>query len=252
MAGASKRGWTTWLAGAVDKRICAIAPMVIDILNMPVSLPYQVDVFGEYSEQINDYVQLGIFKDISSASGNALITMIDPYSYRESLKMPKMLFMGTNDEYWVVDNVKNYLENIPGETLLHYVPNAGHNLGGGLSAFTALSAFYGITLSKGEYPKDHWETSVSKEGVQVTINSSKDILTGVKVWYAYSIDKDFRNDKWQSRNLNIEYTDRITLTEVLPANGYKAFYVDMIYKDLNGGEYSVSTRVFMTDSKRIL
>jgi len=33
VAGGSKRGWTTWLVGAVDPRVEAIMPIVIDALN---------------------------------------------------------------------------------------------------------------------------------------------------------------------------------------------------------------------------
>jgi len=107
VTGASKRGWTTWLTGASDRRVEAIAPMVIDVLNMPVSLDYQIKSWGDYSVQIEDYVKLGIPQSTGSPDGQAITTMIDPYSYRGKLIMPKMIFMGTNDEYWVVDNIKN-------------------------------------------------------------------------------------------------------------------------------------------------
>ncbi|MBE9517013.1 MAG: PhoPQ-activated pathogenicity-like protein PqaA type, partial [Bacteroidetes bacterium] len=114
VTGASKRGWTTWLTGASDPRVEAIAPMVIDVLNMPVNLDYQVQVWKEYSIQIEDYTKLGIPQDVHTENGDDITTMIDPYSYRKKLTMPKMIFIGTNDEYWPVDAIKHYIDDIPG------------------------------------------------------------------------------------------------------------------------------------------
>ena len=252
ISGASKRGWTTWLTGANDPRVQAIGPMVIDILNMPVNLKHQLDAYGEYSVEIEDYVKLGIVQGMGTENGNALVTMIDPYSYRDKLTMPKMLFMGTNDPYWVIDNVKNYFKEIPGNNLIHYVPNAGHDLGDGKSAFSALSAFFGISMRHGTYPVCKWNTSESKKGVKITVDASKDILLGATLWYADSDDKDFRNELWKSKDLNTSKKSMVNTTEKFPAKGYRAYYVDLKYKDANGGDYTVSTRAFMVDGKRIL
>lgn len=252
ISGASKRGWTTWLTGANDPRVQAIGPMVIDILNMPVNLKHQLDAYGEYSVEIEDYVKLGIVQGMGTENGNALVTMIDPYSYRDKLTMPKMLFMGTNDPYWVIDNVKNYLKEIPGDNLLHYVPNAGHDLGDGKSAFSALDAFFGIAMRHETYPVCKWKTSENKKGVKITADASKDILLGATLWYADSEDKDFRNELWQSKDLHISHTAEVKTTEKFPAKGYRAFYLDLKYQNANGGDYTVSTRAFMVDGNKIL
>lgn len=252
ISGASKRGWTTWLTGANDPRVAAIGPMVIDILNMPVNLAHQMDAYGSYSVEIQDYVKLGIVQGMGTPDGKSLVTMIDPYSYRDKLTMPKMLFIGTNDPYWVVDNVKNYLPQIPGHNLLNYTPNAGHDLNGGVVAFPALSAFFGITMMHGKYPECSWKTSENGKQVKLLVKASKNILTGVTIWYADSKDMDFRDEKWQSRDLNMSHRSKIKTTEPLPSSGYRAFYLDLKYRDPNGGEYTVSTRVFMMDDKHIL
>jgi PhoPQ-activated pathogenicity-related protein len=252
VSGASKRGWTTWLTGANDARVVAIAPMVIDMLNMPVSMNYQVKVWNDYSIQIEDYVKLGIVQDIGSAKTNDLTTMIDPYSYRKTLCMPKMIFMGTNDEYWPIDNIKNYYDSIPGQNLLHYIANVGHDMGDKKEALASLSSFFGLTLAKKAYPTCVWKTSAKKGGIEVNITATADKLTDVILWSADSPDKDFRNDKWQSKRLGIKNRHLIKITEALPEKGYRAFYLNLKYRDANGGEYTESTRVFMTDEKELL
>jgi PhoPQ-activated pathogenicity-related protein len=252
VSGASKRGWTTWLTGASDKRVVAIAPMVIDILNMPVSLDYQIKSWGDYSIQIEDYVKLGIPQSTGTSDGEAITKMIDPYSYRAKLTMPKLIFMGTNDEYWVVDNIKNYLKNIPGDNSLHYVPNAGHDLGGGKQAMEALSAFYGSTLNKTPFTVCDWKQSVSKKSIKLDISATSDALVDVIVWSANSPDQDLRNDTWTSRSLGIKNKSKIQVKEPLPKTGFKAIYVDLKYKNKAGATYTESTRVFLANENAVL
>lgn len=251
ISGASKRGWTTWLTGANDTRVSAIGPMVIDILNMPVSLDYQIRTWGEYSIQIEDYVKLGIPQTASTPGGAAITQMVDPYSYRKTLTMPKMIFMGTNDEYWVVDNIKNYYDSIPGQNLIHYVPNAGHDLGGGKQAIEALGSFFGNTLQNNPYPICTWEAVQKKDGVNVTVKATAKKLVDVIVWSADSKDKDFRDEKWGSKSLGIKKKKKFSYTQPFPQDGYRAFYLDLKYEDPNGGTFTESTRMFVTDTEEV-
>lgn len=252
VSGASKRGWTTWLTGANDKRVTAIAPMVIDMLNMPVSIDYQIKVWNDYSIQIQDYVKLGIVQDMKSGKSNDLVTMVDPYSYRKQLTMPKLIFMGTNDQYWPIDNIKNYYDSIPGQNQIHYIPNEGHSMGDKKEAMINLSAFFGLTMSNTPYPVCNWTISETKKGVNVKVLATKSKLVDVILWSADSPDKDFRNDKWVAKSLGIKNKSKVKLTAAFPASGYRAFYVNLKYQYDNGTEYTESTRVFMTDDKKVL
>ncbi|MVM28677.1 PhoPQ-activated pathogenicity-like protein PqaA type [Spirosoma sp. HMF4905] len=251
VSGASKRGWTTWLTGASDKRVAAIAPMVIDILNMPVNLDYQMKVWNKYSEQIDDYVKIGIPQSAHTKEGAAINEMIDPYSYRKKLTMPKMLFMGTNDEYWTVDAVKHYIGQIPGENFIHYVPNVGHDLGDKRQALEGLNAFFGNTLAKLPYPACQWSVSTTKKGVDVTVKTTSDKLEDVTVWSANSTDMIFQNEKWEGKSLGIKNKATVSVTDMYPASGYRAFYIDLKYKAPSGGTYTESTRMFVTDNDEI-
>lgn len=248
VSGASKRGWTTWLAAAQDERITAIAPMVIDILNMAVNVDYQKEAWGDYSVEIQDYVKLGITSAIDSPQGSDLASMIDPFSYREKLDMPKMIFIGTNDRYWPVDAVKNYIGQIPGKNYIHYVPNAGHELGDGTEALQCLSAFFNLTRKKRLMPVCDWKIKYDTSSIILNITAG-DNLVRANFWHALSLDRDFRDEIFNFAEIQPVTFKNIDVVVKYPETGFKAFYVELVYRADPVGEYSVTTRMFVTGEK---
>ncbi len=252
VSGASKRGWTTWLTGANDSRVKAIGPMVIDVLNMPVNIDYQKVVWGDYSIEINDYVKLGLAQQLGTPGGDDLVKMIDPYSYRKTLTMPKMIFMGTNDPYWPVDAVKNYIDDIPGDNHICYTPNAGHGLGDQIKAMATLSAFVGTTVTNGKYPVCNYSVSEENGTITLKIIATPELLDDAILWSANSIDQDFRDETWSDTSLNPANRAEITVGIKYPESGFKAFYVDLKYKAPFGGDYTQSTRMFVANDNKLL
>ncbi|MCC6144535.1 MAG: PhoPQ-activated pathogenicity, partial [Candidatus Hydrogenedentes bacterium] len=49
VSGASKRGWTAWTTAAVDPRVVAVAPMVIDLLNLNPSFTHHYAALGYWA-----------------------------------------------------------------------------------------------------------------------------------------------------------------------------------------------------------
>ncbi len=252
VSGASKRGWTTWLTGASDSRVKAIAPAVIDVLNMPVNLEYQKEVWGDYSVEIQDYVDLGIPQTVHSEQGNAITTMIDPYSYRDKLTMPKLILIGTNDPYWPVDAIKHYFDDLKGENFIHYVANAGHGLNGGQQARWSVNAFFCNTFAHIPYAQCSWEVSETGTGVALNVEGSANAIKAAYLWSANSQDRDFRDEVWSLSDLEALDNSTVNTTVNYPDTGFRAFYIDLKYRDLYGREYTISTRMFVVDNDELL
>ena len=253
VSGASKRGWTAWLSAAVeDSRVVAIAPIVIDMLNMPATLNYQKEIYGEYSEEIQDYVKLEIPQAMNSEFGNALVQMIDPYSYREKLTIPKMIFSGTNDPYWTIDAVKHYINDIPGKNLLHYVANAGHSFGD-KNELNTLSAFLALIWDNKPLPVCTWSLKEKWNRIHLNVKAAPHQFERAVLWTSSSNSRDFREAVWESKDIKLNKKDKSKVHVKLkyPRSGFNAFYVDLIYLDDNGKEYSISTRPYVADRKQV-
>ncbi len=201
VTGASKRGWTTWFVGASrDRRVKGIAPMVIDNLNVPKQMKHQLDSWGTYSEEIQDYTRRGLQAKLQTKAGQRLGQIVDPFSYRTNIKIPTLIVKGANDPYWTVDALSQYWNDLKQPKWAVTVPNAGHDLGNKIEAIESIGAFARSIAGDFKMPKQSWqisEMSGDKRGVQVGFSTDGPALVKLSVWVAESDDLDFRKSKYK-------------------------------------------------------
>ncbi len=229
LTGASKRGWTTWLTSAVDSRVDALAPMVIDMLNMSQQMKHQVATWGDYSEQIRDYTELNLPKFIETPRGVVLQSIVDPYRYREALQQPKLLIFGTNDRYWPLDACNLYWEDLQGSKYLLYVPNNGHGINDFTRVVGSLSALHKSRIQGAALPKLEWKYDASNDGKVVLKVTSDKAPDQMRLWQASSPSKDFRDAKWTSALVKPAADQAFEIPVAAPSEGYSACFAEAQY-----------------------
>ena len=242
ITGASKRGWTSWLAPVADQRIIATAPIVIDTLNFQSQIRHQLETWGEFSEQIVDYTSKGLIKQEREAPREIqLRLMMDPYTYRNRLTLPKLLINGTNDRYWVLDATRFYWHDLKGPKYVLQVPNAGHSLKGGRdSAFSTLAAFFRQLARGARLPVIKWVHSEAGTDLLLTISSSLS-PRAARLWSARSASKDFRDAEWQAQTL--ELLEGTAVGRVAkPKRGHVALFGELQF-EFEGLPYVLSTLI---------
>lgn len=245
ITGASKRGWTSWLTPVADGRVIATAPIVIDVLNFRAQMNHQIETWGSYSEQIIDYTSKGLVKrpgEKESPRELALRTMMDPYTYRNKLQLPKLLIVGTNDPYWVVDAMNLYWDDLAGGKFIRQVPNAGHGLEGGQDgAMTTLAIFFRHMVTGQPMPKLSWQIAEEQGKLQLQMSASAKPRK-VRFWNAESQDNDFRDARWNSTELNGSGSSWLGQADV-PSSGHVAVFGEMEF-EFSGYPWSLTTLVY--------
>jgi PhoPQ-activated pathogenicity-related protein len=246
VTGASKRGWTTWLTGAVDDRAVAIAPMVIDMLNMSQHTKLQRASFGgKPSEQIDDYK--GLDEQIDTPRGAALRKLVDPWEYRERLTQPKLIILGTNDRYWPLEACSLYWDDLPGEKHLIYVPNNGHSLPDRARIIAGLNAINRRVVTGQPLPKLDWSFRNGEGNVQLNVTS--DVKPSrVRAWTATAKTRDFRDSKWTAADAGSTDAAGFVSRLPVPGDGFAAILGEAVYFEGSDNEFSLSTNVRIVPS----
>jgi PhoPQ-activated pathogenicity-related protein len=225
VTGASKRGWTTWLAAVADRRVAGIVPVAFDNLNFGSQMENQLTVWGRYSDMLSDYTERALQALIGTEGGRKLVSMVDPYAYRGSLeRIPKLVINGSNDPYWELDAVNRYWPDLPGPKSLFCVPNAGHDAGSDPRATATVAAFVERIAQQKPLPSLRW-AEAPPPLVAVT---SDETPTRVRVWYAESPNRDFRGARWRSVEARPQ-GDRFAADVPAPDKGFVAFFAEAEY-----------------------
>ena len=227
VTGASKRGWTTWLTGAVDPRATALAPMVIDVLNMGPQMKHAKATWGGPSAKVEPYTKHGLLDRLDTSEGRRLLNIVDPYSYRQDLDQPKLIINGTNDDYWVTDATNLYWNELQGHKYLLYVPNNGHSLkdyGRVIGSVLALHQH-----QAGGIPMPDFEWKFAEESNVVSLAAMAEPQPDVmRVWTTASATPDLRKAAWRSQTLRV--TDGKAEYRNKEDKGFRAFFIEAEFR----------------------
>jgi len=243
VAGASKRGWTTWLTAAVDQRVVAIIPIVIDVLNLEPTMRHHYAAYGFWAPAVGDYVEQRIFEYMGTDKMNKLVELVDPYSYRERLNMPKFLLNAAGDQFFLPDSSQFYFDALQGEKYLRYVPNADHSLDGS-DAVESLLAFYLSVLHNQPRPQIEWSFEQDK-AIRVSTSMAP---SQVLLWQATNPEaRDFRVEtlgrKYRSSDLAPRDDGNYLARVKPPEKGWTAFFVELTYRGVGPVPLKLTTSV---------
>jgi PhoPQ-activated pathogenicity-related protein len=229
VSGGSKRGWTTWTTAAVDRRVVAIAPFVIDVLNVEPSFDHHFRAYGRYSDAVKDYVDHGLLEWVGTPQFRALMKIEDPYEYRERLTMPKLLINAAGDQFFLPDSSRFYFDKLKAESHLRYVPNTDHSLGKS-DALQTFQTFY-ASIVKGT-PRPEFSWTFERNGAIKVV--SKVRPQTVTLWRATNPEaRNFRLESigpvYQSTALTASGPNTWVGLVPPPTKGWTAFFVELTF-----------------------
>ena len=235
--GQSKRGWTTWTTAAVDQRVIAIAPMVIDTLNVMPSFKHHYRSYGFWAPNVGNYYEEHLMDELDNPAFKKLMDLEDPYSYRARYTMPKLIINSSGDQFFLPDSSQFYFNDLPGEKHLLYEANAEHSLRG-TDVNESIAAFYQSLLNGTKRPEMNW--TFERDGsIRVTMDSNP---LKVALWQATNRKhRDFRVEAigraYQAKELEPVSPGVYVARVPKPAKGWTAFFVEATFP--GGGKYQL-------------
>lgn len=208
VSGASKRGWTSWDVGAVDKgRTVAIVPVVLDAINFVEVEHHQFRSYGGWTYALSDYVDMNLTERFDDPNMVHLQENVDPFFYKDRLTMPKLVVNAGMDEFQQPDDTHYWWDEMPEPKHFMMIPNAEHSLATGiLEAVPGIGAFVNALLHNEPVPEFTWEISETTGDITATLNEVG-VVHSATMWYASSCGQNDWDNGTKRRDYRVAHLD---------------------------------------------
>ncbi len=237
ITGLSKRGWSSWLTMLEDKRISAILPGVIGILDTNDTLLHIKNSLGRWPEAFFPYVDNGISDTVGTEPFKHLMQAIDPWQYKNlpnyqsRFDIPKLFLIASNDEFFVPDSQNQLIDRMPGKNYYRVLPNESHYLDFGTYLKTT-AVFYQMLAGNLTLPDVTWSLKMQK---LATVSANQQPLKST-LWVANNPQaRDFRKTigiPYKPIELTSTFSNEewvITLPKMALNEGYTAHFVELTF-----------------------
>lgn len=247
VSGMSKRGWTAWTTAAVDSRVVGLIPIVIDLCNVKESFVHHYNSYGQFSPALNDYLDIDILSYRQDPSLDKLLSIIDPFQFKETYTMPKYIINSTGDQFFLPDSSLFYFDSLPGQKYLRYVPNADHSLSG-TNFHDSLRLFFTHIAYGNSLPQIYWKNLNNSLRVSSSMKPARAVL-----WVATNAQaRDFRlttiGAGWKEFPLKVYEKDGefISWAQIeKPSQGWTAYFIELTYEQEGKNSLIFTTNVYI-------
>ncbi|KAL3877581.1 hypothetical protein ACJMK2_035277 [Sinanodonta woodiana] len=260
VGGASKRGWTTWTTGAVDKRVIGIIPIVMDLLNIVKNLHHHYRSLGGWTFAFGDYYDLNFTSQLDNPNTQKMANIIDPIAYNDRFtNKPKYIITTGGDEFFMPDDSDYFYDQLSGPKYLRKLPNAEHSCAGHeTSLFFSMRSFFLSVVMNEPLPKMEWIKLSTPNGGKIRLTLDRQPMT-IHAYHAETLDgkrRDFRllrgtpgNPRKPQPHPVIWLTQDVTylgngVFEVEfenPEEGWLAFFIQVTFPGLMGSVLEFTT-----------
>jgi PhoPQ-activated pathogenicity-related protein len=202
VAGASKRGWTTWMVGSATCEKCVkivgIAPLVPIVPNLVKEMHRQWMAYGGWTFAFSDYTAVNLTVNVDNPVFEEAMKIVDPAYYGDRLaRLPKAVVLSSDDEFMMMDWSNIWYDDLTGESHLLIVPNSEHSLASGIpELLETLTNFIGsIALGHTTRPSFDYKYDSTTGEITVTVDPSFE-NTKVVLRFGETLQNVRRDFRW--------------------------------------------------------